>query len=55
MSNPSNPSKSKTPVPKKGDLASSQFRANQFSDQRRRDMATRSTLARLRNRKSALK
>jgi len=30
-------------------------RANQSSEQRRRDMATRSTLSRLRNRKSALK
>jgi hypothetical protein len=41
--------------PKTGDLATSQSRANQFSDQRRRDMATRSTLSRLRNRKSNLK
>jgi len=32
-----------------------QVRANQFSEQRRRDMATRSTLSRLRNRKSDLK
>jgi hypothetical protein len=45
----------KTPAPKTGDLAASQFRASQFSDQRRRDMATRATLSRLRNRKSNLK
>ena len=46
----------KTAAPKTGDLAASRFRAaNQFSDQRRRDMATRSTLSRLRNRKSNLK
>jgi len=32
-----------------------QVRANQLSDQRRRDMAARSTLSRLRNRKSDLK
>jgi hypothetical protein len=32
-----------------------QVRAHQFSDLRRRDMATRSTLSRLRNRKSDLK
>jgi hypothetical protein len=30
-------------------------RQNQFLEQKRRDMATRSTLSRLRNRKSALK
>jgi hypothetical protein len=30
-------------------------RAEQLAEQRRRDMATRSTLSRLRNRKSALK
>jgi hypothetical protein len=45
----------KRPAPKTGDLASSQSRAHQFSEQRRRDMATRSTLSRLRNRKSNLK
>ena len=32
-----------------------QSRANQIADQRRREMATRSTLSRLRNRKSDLK
>jgi hypothetical protein len=36
-------------------LESGRVRANQFSDRRRRDMATRSTLSRLRNRKSDLK
>ncbi len=45
----------KTSEPKRGDLAASQSRASQFSDQRRRDTATRSTLSRLRNRKSNLK
>jgi hypothetical protein len=44
----------KTPEAKAAELEANR-RANQFSDQRRRDMATRSTLARLRNRKSALK
>ena len=34
---------------------SGQSRTNQFFDQRHRDMATRSTLSRLRNRKSDLK
>jgi hypothetical protein len=45
----------KTSELKTGDLAASRSRTNQFSDQRRRDMATRSTLSRLRNRKSNLK
>ena len=36
-------------------LLSGQARAHQIIDQRRRDMATRSTLSRLRNRKSDLK
>jgi hypothetical protein len=45
----------KKAAPKTGDLAASQSRAFQFSEQRRRDMATRSTLSRLRNRKSNLK
>ena len=49
------PKQIKTSEPKTGDLAASQSRANQFSEQRRRDMATRATLSRLRNRKSNLK
>jgi hypothetical protein len=53
MPNQSKPPK--TSAPKTGDLAANRSRANQFSDQRRRDMATRSTLSRLRNRKSNLK
>jgi len=53
MQNHSKPPK--TAAPKTGNQAASQFRANQNSDQRRRDMATRSTLSRLRNRKSNLK
>jgi len=53
MSNRSKPLK--TSGPKTGDMAARQSRASQFSDQRRRDMATRSTLSRLRNRKSNLK
>jgi hypothetical protein len=49
------PPKSKKPEPKPGELESRPFRANQLLDQRRREMATRSTLSRLRNRKSDLK
>jgi hypothetical protein len=52
---PYRPKKSKKSHPKPGELESGQFRANQFADQRRREMATRSTLSRLRNRKSDLK
>jgi hypothetical protein len=52
MQNQSKPSK--TPGAKTEEAAN-RARANQFSDQRRRDMATRSTLSRLRNRKSNLK
>jgi hypothetical protein len=45
----------KTSEPKTGGLPAGRSRASQFSDHRRRDMATRSTLSRLRNRKSNLK
>ncbi len=38
-----------------GELEDRQARALRFFDQRRQNMATRSTLSRLRNRKSALK
>jgi hypothetical protein len=53
MSNPKQ--QSKKPEPKPGELENRKFRANQLADQRRREMATRSTLSRLRNRKSDLK
>jgi len=52
---PYRPKRSKQPEPKPGESDFDQVRASQFSDQRRRDMATRSTLSRLRNRESALK
>jgi len=52
---PYRPKRSKKPEPNPGELGFDQVRASLFSDQRRRDMATRSTLSRLRNRKSALK
>jgi hypothetical protein len=49
------PQPAKKPEPKPGEQEKRPFRANQFEEQRRRDMATRSTLSRLRNRKSDLK
>ena len=49
------PQKSKKSEFKPGVLESNQVRASQNEVQRRRDMAVRSTLSRLRNRKSALK
>lgn len=52
---PYRPKRSKKSQAKTGELASDQSRAYQFLDQRRRDSATRSTLSRLRNRKSDLK
>jgi hypothetical protein len=52
---PYRPKRSKKTEPNPGEAGFDQVRANQFSDQRRRDMATRSTLSRLRNRKSDLK
>ncbi|MEY2429185.1 MAG: hypothetical protein QOJ40_2070 [Verrucomicrobiota bacterium] len=52
---PHRPRKSKKSELKPGEPGTGQFRANPFEEQRRRDMATRSTLARLRNRKSDLK
>jgi hypothetical protein len=52
---PYRPKRAKKSEPKPGELESGQARAQQLSDQRRRDMATRSTLSRLRNRKSDLK
>jgi hypothetical protein len=42
-------------APKPGDLANRESRARQLQEQRRRENATRSTLSRLRNRKSDLK
>lgn len=52
---PYRPKRAKKADPKMGGLDNTLFRANQISEQRRRDLATRSTLARLRNRKSDLK
>jgi hypothetical protein len=52
---PYRPQKLKKPEPKPGELKEHQFRADQHSDLRRREMTTRSTLSRLRNRKSDLK
>jgi hypothetical protein len=52
---PYRPKRSKKPEPKPGEPGFGQIAANQFADRRRRDMATRSTLSRLRNRKSDLK
>jgi len=52
---PNRPQKSNKPELKPGELEHRQLRSNQLSDQRRREMATRSTLSRLRNRKSDLK
>jgi hypothetical protein len=52
---PYRPQRSKKSEPKPGEPKSRQFRADQLSDQRRREMSTRSTLSRLRNRKSDLK
>jgi hypothetical protein len=52
---PYRPKRSKKPEAKPGEPGFDQATANQFMDRRRRDMAARSTLARLRNRKSDLK
>jgi hypothetical protein len=52
---PYRPQRPKKPNLKPGELENRQFHLGQLSDQRRREMATRSTLARLRNRKSELK
>ena len=52
---PYRPKRSKKTEPKPGEPGFDQNRANQFADRRRMDMATRSTLSRLRNRKSDLK
>jgi hypothetical protein len=52
---PYRPKRTKKHEAKPGALSPEQIRAGQFADHRRRDMATRSTLSRLRNRKSDLK
>jgi hypothetical protein len=52
---PYRPKRSKKNETKSGEPGFDQVNANQFADRRRRDMATRSTLSRLRNRKSDLK
>ena len=52
---PYRPPKRKKSEPKPEELNKHQLRADQHSDLRHREMATRSTLSRLRNRKSDLK
>jgi hypothetical protein len=52
---PYRPQKRKKFEPKAGELKKHQFQADQQSDLRHREMAARSALSRLRNRKSALK
>jgi hypothetical protein len=52
---PYRPKKSKKPQAKPGAAGTGQSGDYQFLDQRRRDFATRNTLARLRNRKSDIK
>jgi hypothetical protein len=52
---PYRPKTARKEEPKMGALENNLFRASQSSERRRRDLATRSTLSRLRNRKSALK
>jgi len=52
---PYRPKKPRSAEPKMGGLENDLFRAAQSTERRRRDLATRSTLSRLRNRKSALK
>jgi hypothetical protein len=52
---PYRPKRAKKTAPKMGGLENDLLRANQFSERRRRDLAARSTLSRLRNRKSDLK
>jgi hypothetical protein len=52
---PYRPKRAKKSEPKSGAEASGQSRSNQLSDQRHREMAVRSTLSRLRHRKSPLK
>jgi len=52
---PYRPKRSKKSEPKPGELDIRQLRADQLAAQRHRDLATRSTLSRLRNRKSDLK
>lgn len=54
MSN-SRPQPTKKPLAKPGAWENHQSRFTQLANQRRQDMATRSTLSRLRNRKSDLK
>ena len=52
---PYRPKRSKKSQTKPGEPGNSQAHGFQMLDQRRRDFATRSTLSRLRNRKSDLK
>jgi len=52
---PNRPPKKKKIQPGQGQPGAAQSSDYQFLDQRRRDFATRNTLARLRNRKSDIK
>jgi hypothetical protein len=52
---PYRPKRSKKAEPKPGEIGFNDDRARQLQEQRRRELATRSTLSRLRNRKSDLK
>jgi hypothetical protein len=52
---PYRPKRTKKTEARPGEPGFNQAAVNQFTDRRRRDMATRSTLFRLRNRKSDLK
>jgi hypothetical protein len=52
---PYRPKRAAKPESKPGEFASSDLRERQRSEQRRAQMATRSTLSRLRNRKSDAK
>ena len=52
---PYRPKKTKKPEAKTGDLESSRIHGDRLAEQRRQNLAARSTLSRLRNRKSDLK
>ncbi len=52
---PHRPPRAKKPEQKSGEPGDRNSRENQAAEQRRRELATRSTLSRLRNRKSDLK
>jgi hypothetical protein len=52
---PHRPPRTKKPRPASGESENRQFRSAQLANQRRQELAARSTLSRLRNRKSDLK